>query len=76
VDDTIDQAPIGERAPIGAASDETVVATGRVVGCDGGGGALGHPLVYLKIGAEGEVVCPYCSRRFVLAADAGGAARH
>ena len=37
--------------------------------CDGGMGALGHPLVYLKIGDSGDVVCPYCSRKFVLVAE-------
>jgi uncharacterized Zn-finger protein len=35
------------------------------VACDGGGGALGHPLVYLPIDKSGGVECPYCSRRFV-----------
>jgi len=40
------------------------------VGCDGGG-ALGHPMVYLKIVPREDtpvrsVVCPYCSRQFVL----------
>ena len=34
--------------------------------CDGGGGALGHPLVYLHLGDKGEIDCPYCGRRFVL----------
>ena len=38
----------------------------EVVGCDGGGGALGHPLVYLHIGKDGANDCPYCGRRFVL----------
>jgi uncharacterized Zn-finger protein len=36
------------------------------VGCDGGGGALGHPLVYLAIGHSGETDCPYCGRHFIL----------
>ena len=36
------------------------------VGCDGGGGALGHPLVYLNLGVEGHIECPYCSRRYEL----------
>jgi uncharacterized Zn-finger protein len=36
------------------------------VGCDGGGGPLGHPLVYLPIGQSGETDCPYCGRRFIL----------
>ena len=46
------------------------------VGCDGGGGDMGHPMVYLKIGDKGEIVCPYCSRHFVLADDAPAAAGH
>lgn len=39
-----------------------------VVGCDGigTGGEGGHPLVYLNMGEEGHVTCPYCSRKFVL----------
>jgi uncharacterized Zn-finger protein len=36
------------------------------VGCDGGGGPLGHPLVYLAIGHSGETDCPYCGRHFIL----------
>ena len=37
-----------------------------VVACDGGGGALGHPRVYLNITTDGLVDCPYCSRRYIL----------
>jgi uncharacterized Zn-finger protein len=43
------------------------------VSCDGGVGALGHPKVYLRI-AGMQIMCPYCSRLFVLepgAVDAG-----
>ena len=47
--------------------DERIEVKTATVGCDGGGGALGHPLVYLKIGDSREIVCPYCSRQFVLA---------
>ena len=36
------------------------------VACDGGGGALGHPRVYMEMGAAHFVECPYCDRRFVL----------
>lgn len=37
------------------------------VACDGGGGALGHPRIYLNIDASvGQIVCPYCSRTYVL----------
>ncbi len=46
-------------------TEETVVVDTATVGCDGGGGTLGHPKVFLKIGDDGEVVCPYCSRRYL-----------
>ena len=36
------------------------------VSCDGGGGALGHPKVFLSLANDGRVVCPYCERIFVL----------
>ena len=41
------------------------VETTRVV-CEGVGGALGHPKVYLEMGGQKFVECPYCDRRFVL----------
>jgi uncharacterized Zn-finger protein len=45
---------------------QDVITTAKsVIGCDGGGGALGHPMVYLTLTADGHVECPYCSRRFV-----------
>jgi len=40
------------------------------IACDGGGGALGHPKVYLEMGGKSEIDCPYCGRRFVLSKDA------
>jgi len=44
---------------------ETLVATSRVVACDGDGGGLGHPRVWLRI--EGtQTFCPWCSRVYVL----------
>ncbi|MSP03854.1 MAG: zinc-finger domain-containing protein [Acetobacteraceae bacterium] len=42
----------------------------RTVPCDGGGGALGHPRVFLHI-AERDAMCPYCSRLYVLNEGAG-----
>ncbi|MEC8851089.1 MAG: zinc-finger domain-containing protein, partial [Pseudomonadota bacterium] len=36
------------------------------VACDGGGGPLGHPRVFLHMGEDDSVTCPYCSRHFVL----------
>lgn len=35
------------------------------VACDGGGGALGHPLVYYDLDANGEAHCFYCSAHFI-----------
>ena len=55
-------------------TEETIIVQSHVVGCDGGGGSLGHPLVFLNLGDEDEVVCPYCSRHYVLAKDAPAAA--
>ena len=42
-----------------------VVSSSNVI-CDGGGGALGHPKVYLDMGKEKKIVCPYCSKSFIL----------
>ena len=50
---------------------EVEEVTSSRISCDGGGGALGHPKVWLSIGPEGWVECPYCDKRFVLAGDAG-----
>ena len=47
---------------------ETIEVSSRRVACDGG--PAGHPKVYLQIGEEGFVECPYCDRRFVLKAGA------
>ncbi|PIK50472.1 hypothetical protein BSL78_12601 [Apostichopus japonicus] len=38
---------------------------GRNVWCDGGGGALGHPKVYINLDASGPQPCGYCGLRFV-----------
>jgi len=48
-----------------AAVPPKVVST-RVVSCDGGGGALGHPKVYINLDKSGPQSCPYCGLRFVL----------
>ncbi|MEO1016024.1 MAG: zinc-finger domain-containing protein [Pseudomonadota bacterium] len=37
------------------------------VACDGGEGALGHPIVWYEMGDDGVVECGYCDRRFILA---------
>jgi uncharacterized Zn-finger protein len=36
------------------------------IACDGGGGALGHPRVWLQIPKEtGWVECPYCDCKII-----------
>ena len=55
---------------------ETIHVETPTVGCDGGGGALGHPMVFLPIGASHQTDCPYCGRRFVLDHASGGTHGH
>lgn len=61
-------------APV-ARPTEIIVVEERVVACDGGRGALGHPRVWLRIPGR-EVICPYCSRLYVLAEGAGDGGGH
>ncbi len=46
---------------------EVVKVRSRRIACDGDGGPLGHPRVYMEMGEANFVECPYCDRRFVLA---------
>ena len=51
-------------------TDQDIVYTSRTeIACDGDGGALGHPKVFLHM-ENGQVECPYCDRLFILKADA------
>jgi uncharacterized Zn-finger protein len=72
----------GKRAGAGAKSMsvtvtrpvEVIQVNERAVSCDGGGGRLGHPRVYLRMqGPLGhpatQVTCPYCSRLYILSGD-------
>jgi uncharacterized Zn-finger protein len=54
---------------------ETVEIDDMVAACNGNGGALGHPRVFLNLAPSGRVECPYCSRLFInrAAADAHAA---
>ncbi len=47
---------------------ETVEVDKKTVACDGGNE---HPRVWLTIGDEGFVECPYCDKKFVLKEGAG-----
>ena len=55
----------------GTPPPETIVVRSHRIACDGVGGALGHPRVWLEMGAAGFVDCSYCDRRFVAATAAG-----
>ena len=56
--------PVSLRAPV--TPPEIVIVEEHRVICDGVGGALGHPRVYMEMGEGSFVECPYCDRRFVL----------
>jgi len=55
---------------------EVITVHKRRVACDGGGGVLGHPRVYLDMGQGTDVECPYCDRKFVLSREAAEADEH
>jgi len=54
---------------------EIIHVNDRTAACDGGDGPLGHPRVFLRIVDE-SVMCPYCSRLYVLNPGAGHASGH
>ena len=58
-----------------SATLETILVDDRTVACDGGDGPLGHPRVFLKI-EDHDILCPYCSRHYVLREGAGGGDSH
>lgn len=53
-----------------------ITVSSPTVACDGGGGPLGHPRVFLSMGDDGQIVCPYCSRTYVLEEGAKASAGH
>jgi len=56
---------------------EVVEIDSETVACDGGGGgALGHPRVWLNCRGKGTVDCPYCDRQYVLKPGAKGTGGH
>ena len=64
--------------PDGAATPtptEIIHVDSRTTACDGGDGALGHPRVFLHI-EDTSVMCPYCSRLYVLNEGAGHDSGH
>jgi uncharacterized Zn-finger protein len=59
-------ADTGKVASLALDPPEVIEVDDTRVACDGGGGALGHPRVFLEIGEGNFIDCPYCDRRFKL----------
>ena len=58
-------------------SFETIEVNTFEIACDGGGGALGHPRVFLHIDQDkGKITCPYCSRTYMVKHSAGVHSAH
>ena len=55
---------------------EVIIVDTHRISCDGEGGGLGHPRVFLEMGTATEVECPYCDRKFVLSKQAAEAGHH
>lgn len=64
-------APAKPALVVDASPPEVIQVRSGRVSCDGVGGALGHPRVWLEMGEARFVECPYCDRRFVLASGEG-----
>ena len=43
---------------------DTIIVETNTIACDGGID-FGHPLVYLNLDKKGEIVCPYCSKKYI-----------
>lgn len=59
-----------------AHNDDQVIVTEKRIACDGGGGALGHPKVWMDMGQATAVTCKYCDRKFILDETASGVGGH
>ena len=55
---------------------DVVMVSSKRVSCNGGGGALGHPLVYMDMGDEDYVICKYCDKVFKLDPNAAPVGHH
>jgi len=61
------QTPATAPQNVHPAESRDEIVTTSVVSCDGGGGAMGHPKVFLTFNHATELTCPYCSQIFRLA---------
>ena len=55
---------------------DVIMVPSTRVKCDGGGGALGHPVTWLDMGDDDYVICKYCDRVFKLDPNAGPVGHH
>lgn len=46
------------------ANEPVRIVQGRKVVCDGGGGALGHPKIFINLDKPGPHACGYCGLQF------------
>lgn len=53
-----------QQQPPATPAPETIYVEDLRISCDGGGGALGHPIVWYSLD-DGEAECGYCDRKFV-----------
>ncbi|XP_003462156.2 NADH dehydrogenase [ubiquinone] iron-sulfur protein 6, mitochondrial isoform X1 [Cavia porcellus] len=60
------QKEVNENFAIDLIAEQPVSKVGqRVIACDGGGGALGHPKVYINLDKETKMgTCGYCGLQF------------
>jgi uncharacterized Zn-finger protein len=56
-------------------TEEIIETKNTVVKCNGGGGVLGHPIVFLNLDPQGMRMCPYCSKCFVKIYSSKGGAK-
>ncbi|MDA9048181.1 zinc-finger domain-containing protein [Hellea sp.] len=42
------------------------IVTSKRISCDGTGGALGHPRIFIDMGQDNTAKCKYCDRIFKL----------
>ncbi len=61
------RATMHEPVPNAVPPGEIIYVKSHRIACEGVGGALGHPRVWLEMGGADFVECGYCDRRFVAA---------
>ncbi|XP_044516122.1 NADH dehydrogenase [ubiquinone] iron-sulfur protein 6, mitochondrial-like [Gracilinanus agilis] len=61
------QKEVNENFAIDLIAEKPVcIVESRVISCDGGGGALGHPKVYINLDKETKTgTCGYCGLQFI-----------